>query len=62
MLYKADSLHDRLGGIFAGTMVCSVSPLDAKHLERARGMDVHLVCGGALLSLPEKLIAWSRET
>ena len=60
-LYKADSLHDRLGGVFARAMLCSVRPLANEDRERARTMGVRVVCGRDLLSLENKLIAWSRE-
>ena len=32
VLYKADSLHDRLGGLFATSAICSVLPLNDKEL------------------------------
>ena len=60
-LYKVDSLHDRLGGVFARAMLCSVRPLERKDRERARTMGVHVVCGRDLLSLEEKLVTWSAE-
>ena len=60
-LYKADSLHDRLGGVFARAMLCSVRPLASKDRERARSMGVCIVCGRDLLSLEEKLSAWSKQ-
>ena len=60
-LYKLDSLHDRLGGVFARAMLCSVRPLEDKDKERARTMGVRVVCGRDLLSLEEKLVTWSAE-
>lgn len=60
-LYKMDSLHDRLGGIFARAMLCSVRQLAAKDIERARTMGVRVICGKDLLSLEEKLAVWSNE-
>ena len=60
-LYKMDSLHDRLGGIFARALLCSVRPLAAKDIERARTMGVRVLCGKDLLSLEEKLVTWSNE-
>jgi len=60
-LYKADSLHDHLGGAFAKAMLCSVRPLAAKDRERARGLDVRVVCGKELLALEKELITWSNE-
>ncbi len=61
VLYKADSLHDRLGGIFARAMLCSVRPLDVVDRERANSLGVRIVCGKDLLSLADKFIAWSKE-
>lgn len=60
-LYKVDSLHDRLGGIFARAMLCSVRPLDRKDRERARTMGVRVICGKDILLLEDKLISWSKE-
>lgn len=60
-LYKVDSLHDRLGGIFARAMICSVRPLDRKDRERARTMGVRVICGKDILLLEDKLISWSKE-
>lgn len=60
-LYKVDSLHDRLGGIFTRAMLCSVRPLAAEDIERARTMGVRVICGKDLLSLEEKLVTWSNE-
>ncbi|MBQ9406137.1 MAG: DUF1887 family protein [Desulfovibrio sp.] len=61
ILYKADSLHDRIGGVFARAMLCSVRPLAAKDRERARELGVRVVWGKGLLSLADKLITWSKE-
>ena len=60
-LYKLDSLRDRLGGSFARAMLGSVRPLAAKDIERARNMNVSVLCGRDLLSLGDKLVSWSNE-
>lgn len=60
-LYKLDSLNDRLGGVFARSMLCSVRPLDHRDRERARTMGVRIVSGKELLNLEEKLVTWSKE-
>lgn len=60
-LYKVDSLHDRLGGIFTRAMLCSVRPLAAEDIDRARAMGVRVICGKDLLSLAEQLVTWSNE-
>lgn len=60
-LYKVDSLHERLGGIFTRAMLCSVRPLGSRDRERARAMGVRVVCGKDVLILEDKLINWSKE-
>ncbi|SDF30442.1 Card1-like endonuclease domain-containing protein [Desulfovibrio legallii] len=60
-LYKVDSLHERLGGIFTRAMLCSVRPLDSRDMERARTMGVRVLCGKDVLNLKNKLISWSKE-
>ena len=60
-LYKADSLHDRLGGVFAKAMLCSVRPLADKDKERAKKqLQVHIVSGNDLLRLADILTLWSQ--
>lgn len=59
ILYKADSLHDRLGGIYARSALCSVLPLERKERERAQALGIHVVCGGDLLKLDENLVRWA---
>lgn len=59
VLYKADALHSKLGGSFAKSAICSVLPLKQGELERARGSNIHVLHGNALLRLQEKLAAWT---
>ena len=61
VLYKADSLHDHLGGVYARAMLCSVRPLADKDRERARTLGIHVVCGWDALTLADNLISWSKE-
>lgn len=61
ILYKADSLHDRLGGVFAKAMLCSIRPLNPGDSERAHDYRIRTVCGSALLHLPKILESWSKQ-
>lgn len=61
VLYKADSLHDRLGGIFAQSMLCSIEPLSQAEQKRAREMGIVTVTGKELLKLDEILLRWSSK-
>ena len=58
ILYKADSLPERLGGIFSQAMLCSVAHLDEPHKKRAESLKIRLVCGNDLLKLEEKIKHW----
>ena len=59
MLYKADSLHDRLGGVFARAMLCSVLPPGKHELARAKDLNIRIVYGKDLLRLDEMLLSWA---
>ena len=59
MLYKADSLHDRLGGGFARAMLCSVLPPGKHELARAEALGIRIVYGKDLLRLDETLLSWA---
>lgn len=61
MLYKADSLQGRLGGIFAKSMICSVKPLSADGMRRAEKHEVRVITGGALKNLKKHLVKWSEN-
>lgn len=57
-LYKIDSLQDRLGGILASAMVCSINQLPERDRERASSMRVQTVCGADLKNIKERIIRW----
>ncbi|MBQ7585956.1 MAG: DUF1887 family protein [Desulfovibrionaceae bacterium] len=57
-LYKADSLHDRLGGIYAKAMLCSVRRLKNKDLNRAQNMGVKVIFGKDILNLYDIIVDW----
>ncbi|WP_185702354.1 MULTISPECIES: Card1-like endonuclease domain-containing protein [unclassified Desulfovibrio] len=61
-LYNADSLRERLGGVFAKTMLCSVWPLEEYELERARALGVEVIFKDGLLQLEKTLLRWSSMT
>ena len=61
VLYKADSLHDRLGGIFARAMLCSIRPLTDVDRERAKQLGIRVVCGRELQLLPDKISKWIKD-
>ena len=57
-LYKVDALHDKMGGIFAQAMLCSVRPLDTGAMKRAKEHNIRVLCGKKLLRLREELQDW----
>lgn len=59
MLYKADSLHGRLGGVLARAMLCSVLPPGKRELARADTLGIRIVSGKDLLRLNEVLLSWA---
>lgn len=59
MLYKADSLHDRLGGVFTQAMLCSVLPPGKHELARAKDLNIRIVYGKELLQLDKTLLSWA---
>lgn len=58
ILYKADSINGRLGGIFTKSMLCSINPLEAFEMRRATNMGIKPVIGPALRDLRKILIEW----
>ncbi len=58
VLYKVDSLHDRLGGLFATSAICSVLPLNNKAQKRAEELHIRVLSGKNLLNLEETLATW----
>ena len=61
VLYKADSLRDRLGGLFATSAICSVLPLNDRELKRAKELRIRVLSGKKLLRLEETLAAWASQ-
>ncbi|WP_427812145.1 Card1-like endonuclease domain-containing protein [Desulfovibrio sp. SGI.133] len=62
MLYKADSLQDRLGGVFAQSMICSVLPLESREQKRARDIGIRVASGRELLQLDEVFTRWASRS
>jgi len=58
MLYKADSLHDRLGGVFARAMLCSIFPLQPYDRKRADDLRIRVVSGSSLPNLSDEIVCW----
>jgi hypothetical protein len=61
MLYKADSLHDRLGGVFARSILCSINPLTNAEQRRAKNLGILVITGRKLLGLDDALLRWSAK-
>lgn len=59
ILYKADSLRGRVGGIFTKSMLCSLDPLTAVESTRAETMGIRTVIGPNLKNLRKILIEWT---
>ena len=62
MLYKTDSLQDRLGGVFAQSMICSVLPLESREQKRARDIGIRVASGRELLQLDEVFTRWASRS
>lgn len=60
MLYKAEVLQERLGGIFASSMICSAEALRDADARRAKGYHICTVCGSNLKNLKKELLQWSQ--
>lgn len=60
-IYKADSLRNQLGGIFTGTMICSVIPLASHDLKRAQKRNIKIVSGEDVRLLADKLKEWIKS-
>lgn len=58
IVYKADSLNDKLGGIYAKSMICSVLPWNEIDKKRAQNAGMKVVCGKEVLDLENHLKAW----
>lgn len=58
ILYKADSLRERLGGIFTKFMICTIDQFSTKQKERAALMNIKLVEGSKLKNLRQIILDW----
>lgn len=56
VLYKADSLHGRLGGLFAQAILCSIEPLEPHDQSRAQSLGIRVISGKDVLKLGEMLV------
>lgn len=56
ILYKADSLKDRVGGIFTRSMLCALDDLTPVEAQRASNMGIKTVTGARIMNLREILI------
>lgn len=56
VLYKADSLHNRLGGLFAQAILCSIEPLAPYEQKRAQSLEIRVISGRDMLKLGEMLV------
>lgn len=60
ILYKADSISGRIGGIFAKSMLCSVDHLTPAEAKRAENLGIRAVVGANLKNLRKILIEWAK--
>lgn len=58
ILYKADSLRGRVGGIFTKSMLCSLDPPGPSETARAKTMGIKTVIGANLKNLRKILVEW----
>lgn len=58
ILYKAETLRGRLGGIFTTSMLCSLADLNDADKNRANGLGIKTVIGANLKNLREILLQW----
>lgn len=61
IIYKADSLGDRVGGIFTISMLCSLEQLPPAHARRAATPGVKIVAGQNIKNLRKIIIEWINE-
>lgn len=59
ILYKADSINGRVGGIFTQSMLCSLDALKPKEHQRAENMGIKTVIGANLNNLRKIIIEWT---
>ena len=55
ILYKADSLHDRVGGIFANSILCTALRLNAFDKRRANELRIRVIEAQELMKLEDQL-------
>lgn len=58
VLYKQDSLAERLGGIFTSSMICSAEPLTDYGKNHAKNFGIKCVTGPQLLNLRQHILDW----
>lgn len=58
IIYKADSVRGRVGGIFAKSMLCALDVLSPRQSQRAADLGVKTVFGSELGNLRDILIEW----
>lgn len=58
ILYKSDSLNDRIGGSFTRSLLCALDPLSEAEEQRAKNMGIKAVIGAELKNLKEILTEW----
>lgn len=58
ILYKADSIKDRVGGIYTRYMLCSLDDLNQDQMRRAKNLQIETVLGANLKNLREILLRW----
>lgn len=58
ILYKADSINGRVGGIFTRSMLCSIDALKQEESNRAQSMGIKTVIGSNLDNLRKIIMEW----
>lgn len=58
ILYKADSIKDRVGGIYTKYMLCSLDGLTREQMRRAKNLQITTVHGPNLKNLRKLLLEW----
>lgn len=59
ILYKADSINGRVGGIYTQSMLCSLDALKPEERRRAKSMGIKTVIGANLKNLRKIIIEWT---
>lgn len=58
ILYKADSIKDRVGGIYTKYLLCSLDELTKDQMRRAKNLQIATLLGPNLKNLRKFLIEW----